>query len=73
VEHPLTSPLVEAIVSYTCSYSCWDTDFLHGEFRGHCIALSEDRNSVQVGTIDSVMGLPKALTEKLIKESLSEP
>jgi len=38
VEHPLTSPLVEAIV----------------------------------GTIDSVMGLPKALTEKLIKESLSE-
>uniref|UniRef100_A0A0D9VRJ5 Maf-like protein n=1 Tax=Leersia perrieri TaxID=77586 RepID=A0A0D9VRJ5_9ORYZ len=39
VEHPLTSPLVEAIV----------------------------------GTIDSVMGLPKALTEKLIKESLQEP
>jgi len=38
VEHPLTSPLVEAIV----------------------------------GTIDSVMGLPKVLTEKLIKESLSE-
>ncbi|XP_062216308.1 uncharacterized protein LOC133916587 [Phragmites australis] len=39
VEHPLTSPLVEAIV----------------------------------GTIDSVMGLPKALAAKLIKESLSEP
>uniref|UniRef100_J3MFV5 Maf-like protein n=2 Tax=Oryza brachyantha TaxID=4533 RepID=J3MFV5_ORYBR len=39
VEHPLTSPLVEAIV----------------------------------GTIDSVMGLPKSLTEKLIKESLEEP
>ncbi|KQK22744.1 maf-like protein DDB_G0281937 [Brachypodium distachyon] len=39
VEHPLTSPLVEAIV----------------------------------GTIDSVMGLPKALTEKLIKDSLQEP
>jgi len=35
--------------------------------------VSEDRNSLQVGTIDSVMGLPKALTEKLIKESLSEP
>jgi septum formation protein len=30
------------------------------------------RDFVQVGTIDSVMGLPKALTEKLIKESLSE-
>ncbi|XP_037425716.1 7-methyl-GTP pyrophosphatase-like [Triticum dicoccoides] len=39
VEHPLTSPLVEAIV----------------------------------GTIDSVMGLPKALTEQLIKDSLQEP
>uniref|UniRef100_A0A0E0KAV9 Maf-like protein n=1 Tax=Oryza punctata TaxID=4537 RepID=A0A0E0KAV9_ORYPU len=39
IEHPLTSPLVEAIV----------------------------------GTIDSVMGLPKSLTEKLIKESLEEP
>ena len=26
-----------------------------------------------VGTIDSVMGLPKSLTEKLIKESLEEP
>jgi hypothetical protein len=38
VEHPLTSPLVEAIVSYKCSYYCLDTDFLHGEFRGHCIA-----------------------------------
>nr|CAD1837332.1 unnamed protein product [Ananas comosus var. bracteatus] len=38
VEHPLTSPFVEAIV----------------------------------GTIDSVMGLPKALTEKLIREALEE-
>ncbi|XP_039128287.1 7-methyl-GTP pyrophosphatase-like isoform X2 [Dioscorea cayenensis subsp. rotundata] len=36
VEHPLTSPFVEAVV----------------------------------GTIDSVMGLPKALTEKLIQEAL---
>nr|XP_010936259.2 7-methyl-GTP pyrophosphatase [Elaeis guineensis] len=36
VEHPLTSPFVEAIV----------------------------------GTIDSIMGLPKALTEKLIQEAL---
>ncbi|OAY69997.1 maf-like protein DDB_G0281937 isoform X2 [Ananas comosus] len=38
VEHPLTSPFVEAIV----------------------------------GTIDSVMGLPKALTEKLIREALEK-
>ncbi|PWZ55605.1 Maf-like protein [Zea mays] len=72
VEHPLTSPLVEAIVSYTCSCSCLDTDFLHGESRGHCIALCLKTGTLQVGTIDSVMGLPKALTEKLIKESLSE-
>lgn len=39
VEHPLTSPFVNAMV----------------------------------GTIDSVMGLPKALTEKLIQEAISEP
>ncbi|XP_072998658.1 uncharacterized protein [Typha latifolia] len=38
VEHPLTSPLIEALV----------------------------------GTIDSVMGLPKALTEKLIQEAIED-
>jgi hypothetical protein len=41
------------------------------DFRCYHVA-SDCSNSVQVGTIDSVMGLPKALTEKLIKESLSD-
>lgn len=31
---------------------------------------NSDFGSLQVGTTDSVMGLPKALTEKLLKEAM---
>jgi hypothetical protein len=37
-----------------------------------CETASQYGNLVQIGTMDSVMGLPKALTEKLIKDSLQE-
>ena len=71
VEHPLTSPLVEAIVSYTYSDSWLHTE-LHMVISKGIASHLTIGTLVQVGTIDSVMGLPKALTEKLIKESLSE-
>ncbi|KAJ3703493.1 hypothetical protein LUZ61_007198 [Rhynchospora tenuis] len=51
VEHPLTSPFVEAMVSSHPLSSFVQT---------------------MVGTIDSVMGLPKALTERLIKEAIQD-
>ncbi|RRT73194.1 hypothetical protein B296_00012915, partial [Ensete ventricosum] len=62
LEHPLTLPFVEAVVSSLCKsihslaiISMWHSSFLV---------------AVQVGTTDSVMGLAKALTEKLIREAL---
>jgi len=68
VEHPLTSPLVEAIVSYTYSDS-----WLHTEL--HMVISKGIASHLTVGTLCRLVQLTVSwgyLTEKLIKESLSE-
>lgn len=66
LEHPLTLPFVDTLVrslslSLFAAWNCLITDLLFILFLP---------NTLQIGTADSVMGLPRSLTEKLIEEAL---
>ncbi|KAF9678314.1 hypothetical protein SADUNF_Sadunf07G0022000 [Salix dunnii] len=66
LEHPLTSPFVEAVVSSPePPLFLFDTRVL--------LFILQPSSSCQVGSTDTVWGLSKALTEKLIKDNLVAP
>lgn len=70
IEHPLILPCVKEVVRFL--FACWSHGFWfllsvldHECWVIRCIVL------YQVGTTDSVMGLPRELTEKLLKQVLA--
>lgn len=64
LEHPLTLPFVDTLVRLYL-FATWNCRLLIC-----CLYSCYLPNALQIGTADSVMGLPRSLTEKLIEEAL---
>ncbi|XP_059293204.1 uncharacterized protein LOC132046561 isoform X1 [Lycium ferocissimum] len=65
LEHPLTLPFVDTVVCLSLSLSLCSLELLIAD-----LFILSLPNTLQIGTADSVMGLPRSLTEKLIQEAL---